>query len=115
MDMREHMGRSFVRLDDVRDQPRKCVIRSVRIGQYGPVAEFYSDESLTLNTTNVRTLAQAYGHESQDWHGVEVELYVGQTKYKGQMQDSVLVRPISPPKKSNGGTLPPPPDDEVPF
>jgi hypothetical protein len=52
--------------------------------------------SLTLNQTNAGILVRAYGPNSRDWIGREVELYLGQISYEGRAQDSIKVKPISP-------------------
>jgi hypothetical protein len=76
-----------------------------------------------LNQTNVRILIRAYGPESRDWIGREIELYIGPTTYRGQVQDSILVKPISPsiPLSERKPMMPaksapkPPIDDDIPF
>ena len=90
-------------------------------GRYDkPVATFESGAKFSLNVTNVNTLIKAYGPNDQDWIDCTVELYVGDLKYNGGIQEGVLVRPISPPKPLAERTpVPrnPPPDldDEIPF
>ncbi len=74
-----------------------------------------------MNATNSKALCQAYGTESDDWIDKELELHVGEVEFKGQPQESVLIKPISPPiakkpppkpKKDAGGDVM---DDEIPF
>jgi len=69
--------------------------------------------------TNTRALCRAYGSESTACIGQEVEVFLGQVEYQGRLQDSVLLRPISPvigknappkPRKSSGDM-----DDSIPF
>ena len=99
MDMRKFTGSAFLKVDNLKDGPRVEMIVAVTEGSYGrPVLKFEGGTCLSLNTTNVKTLVRAYGDNSADWIGTEVELYVGQTKYQGEYQDSILVRPISPEK-----------------
>jgi hypothetical protein len=38
-----------------------------------------------------------YGPDSDDWLGKDVELTLGTVTYEGKLQDSVVIRPISPP------------------
>jgi hypothetical protein len=45
---------------------------------------------------------RSYGRESRDWIGREIELYIGATTYQGREQESVLVKPISPPIPVSG-------------
>jgi hypothetical protein len=73
------------------------------------------------NKTSVRELIKAYGQDSRDWTGKEVELYAGQVDFKDGKADAVLVKPISPP--TSDGKLPPPKpkaakaefDDDIPY
>jgi hypothetical protein len=67
-----------------------------------------------LNATNTKTLVRAYGPNSEDWIGKEVELAPGTVKFNGEPQEVVIVKPISPPiatptPKADGF------NDEVPF
>jgi hypothetical protein len=49
--------------------------------------------------------------ESDDWLGKEIELEVGEIKIRGEPQEVILVKPISPP------IVPPRPGfgDAIPF
>jgi len=97
MDMSGYAGSSFIRVEDLADGPQRKRIVSVEPGRFDkPNAEFDDGTALGLNATNVKTLMKVYGPDSDDWIGMEVELYVGTTKYQGTDQPSVLVRPISP-------------------
>src|SRR5262245_21141198 len=107
MDMRKYSGNTFIKVGDVRDGPRRVVIEDVAEGKYGkPDLHFDDGTKLSVNATNNRTLMLAYGDESEDWIGKEIELYLGELKYNGDMQEAVLVKPISPPL--DHGRLPPP-------
>lgn len=123
MDMREFAGSSFITVETLRDGPREEVIVSVAPGKYDkPVATFESGDQLTLNKTNVRTLINAYGEDSRDWVGCSIELSIGPTKYNGDQIESVVVKPISPPKPLAARTPVPKPappksdmNDDIPF
>ena len=99
------------------------VIESVTEGKFDkPDLTFDDGTRLSLNVTNTRILARAYGTDSADWIDKEIELNVGETEYQGKLQESILVKPISPPIEKR-----PPPkpkgesdkrgdlDDEIPF
>ena len=72
-----------------------------------------------MNATNNKALCQAYGTESDDWFGKELELFVGEVDFKGKPTESILVKPISPPvakksppkRKSRSSDM----DDEISF
>ncbi len=75
MDMRDYAGSSFITVESLRDGPRRKTIVSVAPGKYDkPVATFESGDQFALNKTNIRTLINAYGEDSQDWTGYAVEL-----------------------------------------
>jgi len=122
MDMRRYSGTAFIKPGDVKAGPIRVVIVDVTEGKYGrPDLEFDDGTKLSVNTTNNRTLVIAYGAESDDWINKEIELSLGEVEYNGEMQETVIVKPISPPvekkppppkpKNSSGGDM----DDEVPF
>jgi len=120
MKMSEYVGSAFLRVDDLKQSgPIKATIANVRLGKYEKPDAHLSDGSvLSLNATNCRTLVRAYGDESADWLGREIELFVGEVDYQGKPTETILVKPISPsiekrpkPKSGNGGDM----DDAIPF
>jgi hypothetical protein len=119
-DMSKYAGASFIKFEDVAHGSRTEKIVAVSIGGYDrPVAKFEGGDSLSLNSTNVKTLIKNYGKDNHDWLGCVVELYAGETDFKGEKKDSVLLRPISPVKPFDERTPPAPrkyaPDDDIPF
>lgn len=118
MDMRKYSGESFIKVADVRSGPLQVQIAAVKEGQYGkPNLVFESGEALGLNSTNNKILIRAYGRNSDDWIGKEIELFLGEVEYQKTMQEAVIVRPISPPLKPSAQTEAPKTDfgDETPF
>jgi hypothetical protein len=125
MDMRDYASSStFIKVEHLRDGPRRERIVGVEIGQFDrPVAEFESGDKLTLNHTNCRTLIQAYGERSEDWIGKLIELQLGRLLYKGEDVDAIILQPIDPPTRDpNQPVLPKPKpslgdqmNDEIPF
>jgi hypothetical protein len=96
--MRKFAGESFIRVDDVHAGPLPERIVGVRDGKFDrPDVIFESGEILSLNTTNTRTLMKAYGPDSNSWVDKDVELTLGSVEYQGKQQESVVVKPISPP------------------
>ena len=129
MDMRK-FGSGFIKPDDVRDGPRlERIINVYESEKYGcPVLEFASGDQFSLNATNTKILSKAWGFESDDWIGLELELSLGH--YNDWHTDpptekeTVVVRAISTrqPSSSDGGAPLPAPrprreplDDEIPF
>ena len=81
---------------------------SSKVNSTSPLV-FDDGTQLSLSVTNTRILADAYGTDAAKWIGKEIELNVGETAYEGKPQESILVKPISPPveKKTRGdGTTP---------
>lgn len=100
MDMRKFSGEHFIKVADVEDDPIRAVIAVVKMGKYDkPDLVFESGDVLSLNATNNQTLVRAYGANSDDWIGKEVQLLLGEIEYQGRMQKAVKVKPISPPPK----------------
>jgi hypothetical protein len=135
MDMRQYTAK-YIKPDQVRDGPIQTrivnVFESERYGR--PMLELENGSQFTLNEGNNNTLIQAWGYNSDDWIGQEIEFTLG--TYKDWRSDPVVdketvkVRAISPAKTAqNGGapvSKPLPPsktvaprrddmDDEVPF
>jgi hypothetical protein len=97
MDMRKFSGEHFYKVDDVRDGPIKEQIAAVKLGKYDkPNLVFESGSILSLNATNNAALLRAYGRNSVDWISKEIELFLGEVEYQGEMQEGVRLRPISP-------------------
>jgi hypothetical protein len=122
MDISDQLLTGFIKFQHVADGPRRDVIAAVAPGRFGPEAEMQGGGTLSLNQTNLRKLADAWGTETDRWIGKEVELYAGKTRYQGEDRDSVLVRTISPaltmaeraaakPKQTLKHDL----NDEIPF
>ena len=70
----------------------------------------------------VAPCTKVYGPNDKDWIGCTVELYVGDLKYNGGIQEGVLVKPVSPPKPLAARTPVPKSrrvkkdmDDDIPF
>jgi hypothetical protein len=116
MDMRKYVGAMFIKVDDVRDGALRMQIAAIKEGQFEkPDMVFESGEVLSLNATNTRILMHEYGRDSADWIGKEVELRLGQVPFGGQLQDSVVVKPISPASVADKGKGTDDLDDEMPF
>jgi hypothetical protein len=124
MDMSPYSGAAFLKVGDVKvNGPMRVVIADAQVGKYGkPDLTFDDGTKLSLNATNNRTLCRAYGTESDDWIGKEIELTLGEIEYQGKPQEAVIVNPISPPIEVEKRTPPKPgngPDggmnDSIPF
>jgi hypothetical protein len=103
VDMRQYAS-TYIKPDDVREGPIQTrivnVFESERYGR--PVLELETGSQFTLNDGNTNTLIKAWGYNSDDWIGQEIELLLG--TYKDWRDDpptekeTVKVRAISPAK-----------------
>jgi hypothetical protein len=122
MDMSQYSGGAFLKIGDVKvNGPLRVVIDDIQLGKYGrPDVSFTDGSKLSINVTNKKALCNAYGTESGGWVGKEIELSLGEVEFQGEPQESILVKPISPPIENK-----PPPkpksrrrgdmDDEIAF
>jgi hypothetical protein len=132
MDMREFRKAHFLKVENCR-QPKQMRIAGVVPGKYSkPDMVFENGDRLGLSATNVETLSDAYGFDSENWAGHVVELFVGKGVFDGDEVDMVLVKPLSPAADTEQAAAEPPVrkapdkpaivkqagagfDDEVPF
>jgi hypothetical protein len=98
VDMSKYMGGRFLKAADI-EEPFRAKIEAIEIGEKFDKPEAILDDGsvLSLNATNCGRLGRAYGANSDDWLGKEVELSVGTVDYQGQPTETILVKPISPP------------------
>jgi hypothetical protein len=118
MDISKYIGGLFLKVVDIKTNgPVRVKIVDVSEGRYDkPDLTFDDGTRLSCNATNGRTLARAYGFDSDDWIDKEVELVVGEIQYQGKPQEAILINPISPPIENKA----PPkrgddPNDSIPF
>jgi hypothetical protein len=76
-----------------------------------------AERDLVLNQNNAQRLAAAFGDNTDDWHGLDVILWVEDIDFRGETVASIKIGPAPPPM------LPAPPkppvkdelDDDIPF
>jgi hypothetical protein len=135
MDARKYAS-AFVKPDDVRDGPIQTrIINVFEQERFNRLAlELETGSQFGLNDGNTNALIKAWGHETDKWVGLELELYLG--TYKDWNEDppaekeTVRVKAISPRPGTQNGSAPdnkpplPPSltassrnelDDEIPF
>ena len=120
MDMGKYLGNTFLKVEDIKASgPVRLKIADVAEGRFNkPDLHFDDGTILSLNATNGRTLTRAYGAESDDWVGKQVELSLGEIQYQGKPQEAVLVKPVSPPIENKAPAKASPKrdfNDDVPF
>jgi hypothetical protein len=100
MDMSQYAGGKYLKVADLKESgPLRATIVEVGISEKYAKPELTLDDGsiLSCNATNTLRLIRAYGAESDDWIGKEIELDIGEVDYQGQPQEAILVNPISPP------------------
>ena len=117
MDMRKYSRRSaYIKVDDVRDQPRDETIAHVKEGKFGkPDLTFESGKVFSINTSNTETLIAAYGADSDLWINKQIKLYPGSIHYQGEDHEAVLIKPITPPVQVKQKKEAKAADDDTPF
>ena len=122
MDVRGFLGKTFLKVDDVKAHGSsiRVTIMELSEGNYGKLESTFDDGTvLSLNVTNTRALARAYGTDNDKWVGKEIKLVIGNVDFQGKAQEAIIVETISPPidqkdrpkPKKNRGDM----DDEIPF
>ena len=119
MDVRGYLGKTFLKVNDVKAYGGsiRVTIMELSEGNYGKLEATFDDGTvLSLNVTNTRTLARAYGTNSDKWVGKEIKLVIGNVDFQGKPQEAIIVETISPPIENKsppkrGGDL----DDSIPF
>lgn len=135
MDMSKYNSGGLIKSDDIRDGPLQerigCIYEDEKYGR--PVLEFENGDKFRLNITNNRILCKAWGRNSDDWIGLDLELSIGTYKDWNtdpvEEKETVIVKAISvrDPTRGNGSpettqatSRPRPPthdemNDEIPF
>jgi hypothetical protein len=108
MDMRKYSA-GVIRPEDLYDGPRtEKIINIFESEKHGcAVLELESGDQLYLWNSNARILNKAWGYDSADWFGQELELSLGHYTDKKTdpptEKETVVVKPISPRKMGDSG------------
>ena len=100
----------YLKASDLLERPHTVIMDRVvqeEIGQgdmdLKPVLYFKkATKGLVLNVTNGRMIASAYGNETEDWSGLEIEIYPDRTPFKSQIVDCIRVRVPQQAKPARG-------------
>ena len=90
-------------------------------GDHKPVLYFQGkDKGMVLNKTNANNIAGAYGDDTDDWQGAEVELFEAQVDFQGKTVPAIRIRipPRAPAQRAAPAAPPAKPkdfDDDIPF
>jgi hypothetical protein len=100
MDMTKWSNNSFLKTDDVRDQPRKEQIVGIKPpgenDKYPkPTAIFKSGKMVGLNKISVGALMVEFGAESDDWVDIYVEVRLETLDLSNGPVEMIVVRPLN--------------------
>lgn len=103
MDVSSFLGGNFLTQLDLPPDPQTCTIRGASQQQVGTDVKICLQlaehaKPLGLNKTNLRTIAQAYGTDSNAWIGRQVELYRDRTQFQGALVPCIRLRIPAPPQ-----------------
>lgn len=121
----------YIKADDLQGRHVRVQISKVEMEDIGddgskPIVYFQGkDKGLILNRTNAHTISDAYGDDTDNWNGCEIELFPTKVLFQSRMVGAIRIN-IPPQKKQevkpapkqetmpdNGGSKDY--DDEIPF
>lgn len=114
MKRHEAFPSKWLKTEDLQGKPRVVTIEAVGIEDIGddgdrkPVMSFQGmEKGFVLNSTNFDTIAEAYGEETDDWHGHKIELYPTTTDFKGKRTPCIRIRtaPAKPAPRKPAATF----------
>jgi hypothetical protein len=89
--------------------PRTFVIEAVTSATFDegqkPAVRFHGEtQQLVLNKTNGFALANAFGDDTDAWHGHQVQVFAVPTFYQGRPTKGICVQPVTPQGNANPQT-----------
>ncbi len=91
----------YVKARDLNGKPCPLTIRTCVLEELGqgndkekkPVLYFNgAQKGLVLNKTNANVIADAYGDDTANWEGKDVEIYPTEVEFKGKLVDGIRLR-----------------------
>ncbi len=111
MDIDSAFRSKFLKAADLGGKAVRLKITNIEIEQVGkekemrPVLSFNgTDKTLVLNKTNANRISMAYGRETDEWIGKNIEAYPEMVEYQGRMTEAIRVR--EPAKAPQGKSAP---------
>src|SRR6516225_5724109 len=97
MDINTAFPSSYLKAADLLDGPTRRIITKVAVkdirGDRKVVMDFADDDKpLIVNKTNARTIARAYGSDTDRWIGKSIELVEALVDFQGSSVPAVRVR-----------------------
>ncbi len=109
MDITAAFPSKFIKASDLQGKTVKLKMIRIEVEKLGddlrPVIYFHgTDKGLVANKTNANRITAAYGRETDDWIGKDIELYPEQVEYQGRLTPAIRVR--EPAKAPQGKSAP---------
>jgi len=128
MNINELYPSKYLKASDLKGREANVEIEDVMIEKIGrdgdkrPVASLVGkNKRFVINKTNVRTIGDLHGPDTEDWIGKRIVIYPTITEYAGQETACLRVKPpkdyIKPSTagKARNGPTEAGPEDEIPF
>ena len=115
---------AYLRSVDIKGSRPTATIESCELEPVGqgadqkdlPVLRFKGkDSGLVLNRTNANVIIAAFGDETAEWIGRDIEIFVTEVQYKGDVVDGLRVSVPKQDEKKPVVDLDTDVEDEVPF
>ena len=112
MNIDQSFPSNYVKASDLNGKPSLLTIRTCVLEELGqgrdkekkPVLYFSKGpKGLVLNVTNARVIAKAYGDDTANWTGKQIEIYPTQVEFRGDLVDAIRVRIPDVPAAVTGG------------
>jgi hypothetical protein len=113
MKMSEAFPSNWLKASDLQGHTIKVQIKDVVLEDVGdgekPILTFIGkDKGLVLNKTNANMIVDAYGDDTDNWTGKDLEIFPDKTSFKGQIVSCIRVRTPAPPPSAVA-------DEDAPF
>ena len=132
MNINEAFPSTFLKAADIGDSKPTVTIDRVEMQDIGddhkPVVYFEGkDKGIVLNKTNANNIADAFGPDTDDWTGQQVQLFTTLVDFQGRSVEAIRVRAAKPTGSKTGAKTTVPPrfesenpasamsDDDIPF
>jgi hypothetical protein len=96
--------RRYLQSASVKAQPIVATITNLAMETVGqgaeaktkPVLYLENEKPMVLNASNLETLGEAFGDDSDDWPGHKIKIRCVKTQFQGKAVDGLRVDPIVP-------------------
>ena len=123
MNINDQFGSNkFLKSADLQGNVARVKIQSVAVEKLGDDRKMVmyfagKEKGMVLNKTNAMTIGDAYGEDTDDWTGREIEVFSMKVEFQGKMVDGLRVRVARRPKPAkrdyDDGFAPPDDRDRV--